>query len=307
VVKVLTVQGSGNTPGSMPRPDIPVTIVARDSAGVEVRSSFVVRYTRAYGKPRVRPEVGVARLPVTYPDPRLNAAQLEFEGSTGAPGMLPEVQVTFSEANPRAGINWHPLDPETEILCVYGGFRYACDAKVDGSRLELPPRVTALVPDIGRGQTVAIVLKNPYGESAPVSVQVDTVNTYAVRRRIAFTSPAAGEQIVGASPAIRGHPLLVNAGSRSCNKPYLQWVDLTSDGKIYETLTVGALPIQLKFMGDAKIRVVSVPRGSLITDDPETGWAKIGIDIPAGLAQAYAFDLQYRYRTLVGECPDRRR
>jgi hypothetical protein len=84
-------------------------------------------------------------------------------------------------------------------------------------------------------------------------------------------------------------------------------VDLTSDGKIYETLTVGALPIQLKFMGDAKIRVVSVPRGSLITDDPETGWAKIGIDIPAGLAQAYAFDLQYRYRTLVGECPDRRR
>lgn len=306
VRKRILMNGYGSMPPSVPMTH-DVTVVARDRSGATVRRSFRIRYTKASAGPAQLQASATASQQTGTAVADLTEAQLDVT-PTGRVPIVPFNQVTLRPSS--SAINWHPYDVGSEIICVYGSFRYACDfALMDGANTipsDLPRTVTVRVPDLGRGNSVGIILKNPYGESNMVMTTIDSRTRSLVRETRSFVGPNGGAQLFRVSPAARGMGLLTNGTGRPCDLPFLIWHDLKSDGRVYEGAAIGGVA-NVKFMGDASLRIVRVPRNQNITDNPEQSWSEVELTIPAGLAQAYIFDLEHSYDTRMGECPAKRR
>ncbi len=306
VRKRILMNGAGSMPVGLPATH-DVTIIARDGGGSEVRRSFRVRYTKAFDGPaRLRASASASQ-DVGTAVADLTPAQLEIT-PTGRVPVVPYNRVTLMPET--SSINWHPYDEGSEIICVYGNFRYACDFDaINGANTiphDLPRSLAVKVPDLGRGNTVGIILKNPYGESNMVTTTINSRVNNIVRETRNFFGPNVGAQRFRVGPAARGMGLLTNGASRACDKPYLVWHDLKSDGRVYQGASIGGA-INLKFIGDATLRILRVPRNQVITDTPDQSWAELELTIPAGLAQAYIFDLTHSYDTRIGECAAKRR
>jgi hypothetical protein len=242
--------------------------------------------------------------PDTVTIANLTPAQLEVT-PTGKVPLRPEHRFTLRRSTPGPRLNWHAYDPDTVVICKYGSFRYACEIGTGMNPGELLQELVVKVPHLGRGQTVGIILKNPYGESAPFNVTIDPVVTSTISHKSSILRPAAGKIPLKASPAASGMGLLENGRTKPCDLPYMVWKDLTTDGKMYAAGALGGIA-DLKLAGDASVRVVSVPRGQPITDNVDVSWASTELDIPAGLAQAWTYSLTYSYETRPGECPAKR-
>lgn len=304
VSKVIGVNGPGEV-----RYDIPsrqkVTVIARDGAGREVRREFHVIYTRAMGAPRLTDAYIASSVPGTTLAPsHFTPAQANMVYDADVPlTSLHNVQLTTRGYS----MDFASRDPATEVICVYGTFRYACDFDIvrETQREELAQSIMVKVPDLGRGKRVGIILKNPYGESTPVMVDIDTRTKAVLRRSRDFNGPAAGKQPGSAAPFYNGSPIGENGANRTCDRPYLVWVDAKTDGKMFADPK--GPPISLKFMGDASVRIVSVPRGQVITNNVASRWAKLEFDVPVGVLQSYLYSVEMTYDTRMGECPARRR
>lgn len=302
--KILAIGGFNEIPRQFPQPH-EATIVARDSAGATVRRTFRIVYTRAEGgPPRFENAFNIFK-PESVERASLTEAQLAVT-PTGEVFTKRDNRFTLRRSTNNLPINWHSHDPQTEIICTYGGFRYACDSATGMDFDRLPMQLDVDVPNIGRGLSVGIILKNPYGESAPAMVTIDTTITRTHRHRISFMTPTSGKVPFKASPAATGMGVLERGRTKPCDRSYILWKDLTTDGRMYASGAIGGA-IDLKFAGDASVRVVSVPRGQAITDNIDASWASMEWTLPAGLAQAWQYDLTYSYETRVGECPAKRR
>lgn len=301
--KVLAINGFNEIPRNFPAPH-EATIVARDSSGATVRRTFRVVYTRADGGPPRFESASKTFTPDGIERAELTPAQLAVTPN-GEVITRRENLFTLRRSN-TAGINWHIQDPQTEVICSYGGFRYACDIGSGMAPFEMPRTLDVKVPNIGRGLSVGIILKNPYGESAPITVAIDTVVTVTRRQKHSFLTPTAGKVPFQTAPAVLGSSMLERGRTKPCDRTYLVWKDLTTDGKMYAAGAIAGVA-DLKFAGDASVRVVSVPRGQAITDNVDASWADMEFNLPAGLAQAWQYDVTYSYETRLGECPARRR
>jgi len=303
VFRMLKVAGTVSFPSTMPG-EHRVTVTARESNGNSVSRSFTVRFLRAAAKPALAASATASQERDTDRSAGFNAAQLDFVPT----GEVPFVPYNSVQIRPASGsvINWHPLDPGSEIICLYGSFRYACETENPVAPDRLPATLTVKVPDIGRGKSVRIVLTGPYGESNAVSTTIDSEVDRTVRRRLSVAQ-FGGKHLFRSAPAERGTDLPKNGDPVKCGVPYLVWKDQTVEDKVFYSPPPGALPIGIKLAGDPKVRVVSVPRGQRITDNPDASWAQLESDVPAGITNFYVFDTTYSYTTQVGECADRRR
>ena len=303
VSRVIVIDGYGEV-----RRDVPsrqkVTLTARDSSGREVRREFHVRFTRAMGAP-IAPDVLLSSIPgTTLAASHFTPAQAERLYDPDVP-LTPFHNVQLGTRG--YSLNFARLDPGSEVICVYGSFRYACEYDVvrEATREELAQAIMVKVPDLGRGKRVGIVLKNEYGETAPLMVDIDTRTQAVLRRSRSFNGPVAGKQPGSAAPFYSGSPIGDNGAQRACDKPYLVWVDAKTDGKMFHDPK--GPPISLKFSGPASVRVTSVPRGQVITNNIDSRWAKLEFDVPAGIIQDYLYSVELTYDTRMGECPAKRR
>lgn len=303
VSKILTVSVRGAVNMN---PDETVTIIARDTSGNEKRRSFTVAYTRAHDAPTISTTASATQQTGVIIDPATPVAALDTTPSSTV-SIVRDNLVTLRPAVAGGNIGWVKDDPLSEVLCIYGTFKYSCDvsteqfSSLNGQRTA----VTVKVPDIGRGSAVKLVLRNVYGESDPVIVTIDSRLSFEARRSQSFVGPVAGKVAAVATPATRGMDILRNGSSRPCDKPYLVWDGLTTNGKMF--LSGASNPFSVKFIGDASVRVVNQRKGTIITNDPDESWAKLEYDLPVGLIQEYVYFLQMSYFTRVGECAARRR
>lgn len=303
VTRLLAVTGTGSIPTTMPA-DHEVTVTARDSGGSEVSRSFSVRFVRAAAKPAIATSASATKEVLVDRSAGLNSAQLAVV-PTGEVEFVPYNEVTVRPAS-GSTINWHPLDPGSEVLCIYGSFRYACDLAASVASGSLPSSLTVKVPDIGRGKSIRIVLTGPYGESNAASASIDSQVTTTLRESVS-TGQFGGKYQYRTAPVIRGTVLPKNGGAVKCGLSYLVWNELSVGDKVFFKPPPGAPPISIKLDGDAKVRVVSVPRNQRITDNPDTSWALMESEVPAGVTNFYVHDVTYSYSTQVGECAERRR
>ena len=281
-----------------------VTVIARDSTGREVRREFFIRFTRAMGVPRLSDATIQSSIPATTLVP---SHFTEAQAATLYDPEVPMAAFQRVQLFKRFGLNFSVRDPGSEIICLYGTFRYACDVEsmTETANEDLAETLVIKVPDLGRGKRVGIILKNPYGESEPLMVDIDTRTKAVLRRSRAFNGPTAGKQPGSAAPFYSGSPIGDNGANRTCDRPYLVWVDAKTDGKMFNDPK--GPPINLKFAGDASVRIVSVPRGQVITNNVATSWAKIEFDVPVGVLQDYLYSVELTYDTRMGECPAKRR
>jgi hypothetical protein len=303
VSKVIGISGFGEVRGDVPRRQ-KVTVIARDSTGREVRREFQIRYTLAMGAPSLTDDFIQSSSRATELVPsHFTPAVAETLYDPDVP-LAAFQRVTLFK---RFGLNFSLADPDSEIICLYGTFRYACDyeSMVETPREGLAETLVIKVPDLGREKRVGIILKNPYGESAPLMVDIDTRIKTVLRRSRGFNGPTAGKQPGSAAPFYNGSPIGDNGTNRTCDRPYLVWVDAKTDGKMFHDPK--GLPITLKFVGDASVRIVSVPRGQAITNNVAASWAKIEFDVPLGVLQDYLYSVELTYDTRMGECPAKRR
>lgn len=303
VFRMLKVTGTGAFPSTMPG-EHRVTVTARESNGNSISRTFTVRFMRAAAKPALVASVTASQERDTDRSAGFNAAQLDFIPT----GEVPFVPFNKVQLRPASGsvINWHPLDPGSEIICLYGSFRYACETENPVAPDRLPATLTVKVPDIGRGKSVRIVLTGPYGESNAVSTTIDSEIERSARERLQ-TAQFGGKHLFRIAPAVRGTDLPKNGDPVKCGLPYLVWKDMSVADKVFYSPPPGALPIGIKLPGEPKVRIVSVPRGQRITDNPDASWAQIESDVPGGITNFYVYDTTYSYTTQVGECADRRR
>lgn len=303
VSKLLKVSGSGTIPSIMPSAHA-VTVVARDSNGKEARASFTVRFARAKAKPVVASGSAPSQQVFVDRTAGLTAGQLEL-APQGEVRFTPYNRATFVAGN-GAPLNWHPLDPESEVICIYGAFRYACELDAAVSSAALPASVTVRIPDIGRGSNVQVVFKGPYGDSTPVPVTINSRVTVTLRQGIPFARPVAGKLIWRGGPATIVADVVKNASTKACGQTWLVWDTIDASAKLFYQLLPGALPFNLGLAGEAKNRLISVPTGQPITTDNDK-WAVFESDAPLGLNPSFTQDIVYSYFTRVGECADRRR
>lgn len=303
VMRMLKVTGTGAFPSTMPG-EHRVTVTARESNGNSVARTFTVRFMRAAAKPALVASATASQQRDTDRSAGFNTAQVDFIPT----GEVPFVPFNKVQIRPASGsvINWHPLDPGSEIICLYGGFRYACEPLTPLAPDRLPAVLTVKVPDIGRGKSVRIILTGPYGESNAVSTTIDSEVERSARERLQ-TAQFGGKHLFRIAPAVRGTDLPKNGDPLKCGLPYLVWKDMSVADKVFYSPPPGALPIGIKLGGEPKVRVVSVPRGQRVTDNPDASWAQLESDVPAGITNFYVYDTTYSYTTQVGECADRRR
>lgn len=302
VSKLLKVSGSGIVPSVMPSTHA-VTLVARDNKGKEARASFSVRFARAKGKPVIASVSTATQQILTDRSAGLTAGQLAIVPS-GEVKFVPYNRATLI-AGTGAPLNWHPLDPDSEVICIYGSFRYACELDSSVSPAAMPGVLTVRIPDIGRGRDVQVVLKGPYGESAPVSVTIDSMVTAVLRTSI-LSAPLGGKRIWQTRPALTNSNLVKNASTRGCGEPWLVWDSVDASARVFYSAPAGALPVNLGFAGTATNRLISVPKGQRIAEDDASA-AVFESDVPVGITPFYIQDIAHRYSTQVGECADRRR
>jgi len=301
VNRLLKVSGTGAFPSVMPG-DHQVTVIARESNGNEVRRSFTARFARAAAKPALAATATPFKKVLIDRSAGLTPAQLAVVPS-GEVAYVPFNEVTIRPASGSA-IDWHPLDAGSEVICIYGSFRYACDLVTPPPSTALPTSLTVKVPDIGRGKSVRIVLAGPHGESNAASATIDSDITTTLRQPLA-TGQFGGKHSFDDLPAVGQTMLLNNGDTVKCDLPYLVWRDLSVGDKVFFKAPAGALPVSLNFAGDAKVRVVSVPRGQRMRNSG--GAARLESDVPTGLTNFYVYDSTYSYSTQVGECAERRR
>jgi len=303
VMRMLKVTGTGSFPSTMPG-EHRVTVTARESNGNSISRTFTVRFMRAAAKPALVASATASQERETDRSAGFNAAQVDFVPT----GEVPFVPFNKVQIRPASGsvINWHPLDPGSEIICLYGSFRYACETVSPVATDRLPSSLTVKVLDIGRGKSVRIVLTGPYGESNAVSTTIDSEVSRTQRERLQ-TAQFGGKHLYRAAPAVRGTDLPKNGDPVKCGLPYLVWKDMSVADKIFYSPPPGAPPIGIKFDGEPKVRIISVPRGQRITDNPDASWAQLESDVPTGITNFYVYDTTYSYTTQVGECADRRR
>lgn len=308
VTKRLVASAPATRGGPLPTAH-PVTIIARDSAGHEVRRTFTAAYTHAFGVPGLAPSTSVRQMQGSATDRTVSAAAAETSPVFRLVTVLYNI-VEVRESTPNLGISWREDDPQSEVICIYGTFRYKCDVDsadfpnpTSNSTVFVPRAIRVRVPDIGRGNDVQIVLKGPYGESNPVRATINS--RFQLEHRIvrSFNGLVSGTVADRASPASTS--LLSASSVRECGKSQIVWDDLTTSGQMFSG-GVGASPINLRLAGDATVRVVSVPKGQPITSNTNS-WARIEFNLPTGLLQSYTYFLQHSYFTRQGECPDRRR
>lgn len=303
VSRLVKVIGSGAIPSVMPS-NHTVTLVARDSNGKEARASFTVQFARAKAKPVIASGSTPSQQVLVDRSAGLTSGQLEL-APQGEVRFTPYNRATFITGN-GAPLNWHPLDPDSEVICIYGTFRYACDLDAPVSPTALPGAVTVRIPDIGRGSNVKVVFAGPYGNSAPVSVTINSRITATLRQGIPFARPLGGKLIWTTGPATTTADIIKNASTRACGQPWLVWDTIDASARLFYQQLPGALPITIGLAGEATNRLVSVPTGQAITTDNDK-WAVFESDTLLKLNPSFTQDIVYSYFTRVGECADRRR
>ena len=294
VRKFVRVSGAGSLPQVMPEGNV-VTLIARDASGAEVRRSFTIKFTRAAARPNPLPIASATQVRRTERYPTATQPQID---------LVPGMEVSYVEYNTvdlrsqtGTNLNWFPDDPGSEAICLYGTFRYACDTEgVSASGMRVR------VPDIGRSGAIRIVLKGPYGESAPVEVRGFSSQLSRFTRE--FVDDSGNHRI---SPGISELEIIKNGATRPCDKPYLVWNDLKNNGKVFFTPPPHApFEVNLGLAGERSVRIISVPRGQVITTNPSTH-AEVAVQVPPTLTNWNATDYEYVLTTRIGECPARRR
>lgn len=303
VSKMIRSRGLGGLPRSIPEPHR-VTVVARDSSGAEVKANFTIALTIASGKPQIVKRGNPTRVEGVNRYPGITEAQLAVAPHGEVITVLYNVVRVGSQNG--GDISWHARDPESEVICKYGSFRYACEIDVGMfSPLDAVPELPIRVPNIGRGENVEIILKGPYGESAPIPFTIDSKFT-ALHRRSVPTATLGGKHSWKAAPAFEDDIYLKNAGTRRCGERWLVWDNVDASGRVFRSTPAGAIPINIGLAGEMKNRLISVPKGQRITTSPSS-WAAFESDVPPGITNFYVQDIAFSYFTVEGECPDRRR
>lgn len=268
--------------GALPAP-VTLTVVARDTVGHEQRRSFTVTFTRAAGPPHL--------------DTIASQGGAAIYTVIGYPDVAPMTTVTLKAAD-GAAHNFDPKDPGSEVVCRYGSFRYACDARLSsassGSR---NPPVIVEVPDLGKGAAVSLILKNSYGQ---IEVPVTLQNTPMVLEESEFDGVPVpfGKFVKTALPGNEGDLREdVAAGPASCGKVYLVWQDVTASNPNADNLTA--------FQRAVSVRVIDKPAAG--SDMSAANPARFEFDIAPGLGTSVRWKATYKVAARIGECAARKR
>lgn len=284
VRKMIRWAGNESVSGSLTA-DHRVTVIATDSGGREARHSFTVKFTKARGAPQID----------------------LFKSRTGAgysfldsPDAMPVNAMTLAN---RAGsaVNFSSFDPGSEIICVYGSYRYACDSFSAADDKDI--RVD--VPDINRGKAVRLIFKNPYGEA---SMNVNIVNGLVQGMETERTSTGnvlphsiETDEVPGTvddelRPGQKGTSTeALNSGPNSCGKLYFTWNDVKIDSPRFDGPIVRGISASIK----SKPAV-----GSRMTLN---NLPVFKFDIGPGLSPVLLYNVTYSRTAHIGECAEKRR
>ena len=200
-----------------------------------------------------------------------------------------------------------PADPGSAVTCLYpGNLRYRCDAAIDEPEAGgTKRRVTATIPDLGRGKRVIVRFSTRQGQQDAV---VELANVSQVVHEIeALPLPGGGQVTIGSTGApaplmqvvshkARSTPAMATSAlgaAPACDQVYAEWVGASATDPVFLS-QFGALNGSI---GPSR----PVVPGSRVQPDNLPEWM-VTHPLSATRAQFIAhYEVIYR----VGTCPQR--